>query len=76
MGKNRWLGYRYYLKKVDSDFINGKIYHRPSIKTKYWEEDTEPAKSLIDNKATGPKIIDNVTVVAGLYEEILNFRQG
>ncbi|CAG5071702.1 Protein of unknown function [Cotesia congregata] len=45
MGKNRRSGYRYYIKQVHSDFMMGKVHHRPLIETKYWEEDLEPAKT-------------------------------
>ncbi|KAH0561049.1 hypothetical protein KQX54_011802, partial [Cotesia glomerata] len=75
MGKNRRSGYRYHLKQVHSDFINGRVYHRSLIETKYWEEDTEPAKNVTDKKAGGPKITENVTVVDELYETILKIRQ-
>ncbi|KAH0540098.1 hypothetical protein KQX54_012681, partial [Cotesia glomerata] len=75
MRKSRRSGYRYHLKQVHSDFINGRVYHRPLIETKYWEEDTEHAKNVTDKKAGRPKIIENVAAVAELYKTILKIRQ-
>ncbi|KAH0540077.1 hypothetical protein KQX54_012273 [Cotesia glomerata] len=75
MGKNRRSGYRYHSKQVHSNFINGRVYHRPLIETKYWEEDIESAKNLTDKKAGGLKIIEDVTAVDELYETILIIRQ-
>ncbi|KAH0561035.1 hypothetical protein KQX54_011565, partial [Cotesia glomerata] len=69
MGKSRRSGYRHHLKQVHSDFINGRVYHRPLIETKYWEEDTEAARNVTDKKAAKFSLKVDHPVIVELFED-------
>lgn len=69
MGKTRRAGRHYQIEKVYEDLVNGKIYHRPLIESKYWLSDASESPAVVPK--SGPRVIFNEVAPAGLYEHLL-----
>lgn len=71
VNKSRRCGYKFQIRKSYADLLSGKIYHRPLIETKYWEDPSFTNQSsfpILEIKKGIPKILSNEAVPQSLKE--------
>lgn len=71
VNKTRRCGNKFQLQKLYADLLSGKIYHKPLIETRYWEDFPFTNKTsfpIPEAKKEIPKVLSNKAVPENLKQ--------